>query len=107
LKTGLQKGAVHNLLEEVDILSGLASLFTMAIISVERLFAIDWPLLHRALQKQAYFGFVALGWFSALTISMINLLYRYKIVPYFATPDIVLTTLMTSFVITCTAYVAL
>lgn len=42
-----------------------------------------------------------------MLISMINLLYRYKVVPYFATVDIVLTTLLTSFLITCTAYIAL
>lgn len=107
LQTSLQKGAMHHLFEAVDILSGLASVFTLAMISVERLFAIGWPLLHRILRKRAYFGFIGLGWFSALTISMINLLYRYKIVPYFATLDIVLTALLTSFVITCASYVAL
>lgn len=47
-KTGLQKGAVQNLFEAVDILWGLASVFTLAIISAERLFAFGWPLLHRA-----------------------------------------------------------
>ncbi|KAJ7322773.1 hypothetical protein OS493_032956, partial [Desmophyllum pertusum] len=106
-QTGSQKGAVHHIYEAVDILSGLASVFTLAMISVERLFAIGWPLLHRILRKRVYFVFIGLAWFSALTISMINLLYRYKIVPYFATLDIVLTALLTSFVITCSAYVAL
>lgn len=38
---------------------------------------------------------------------MINLFYRSKILSYFATLDIVLTALLTSSVITCTAYVAL
>lgn len=33
LKTGLQKGAVQNLFEAVDILWGLASVFTLTIIS--------------------------------------------------------------------------
>lgn len=105
--TGSQKGAVHHLYEAVDILSGLASVFTLAMISVERFFAIGWPLVHRRLRKRVYFSFIGLGWFSALTISMINLLYRYKIAPYVATLDIVLTALLTSFVITCAAYFAL
>lgn len=107
VQTDLQKGAVHHLFEAVDILSGLASVFTLAMISVERFFAISWPLVHRRLRKRVYFGFIGLGWFSALAISMINLLYRYKIAPYVATLDIVLTALLTSFVITCAAYVAL
>ena len=105
--TSVQKGAVHHIYEAVDILSGLASVFTLAMISAERLFAIGWPLLHRILRKRVYFSFIGLAWFFALTISMINLLYRYKIVPYFATLDIVLTALCTSFVITCVAYIVL
>ena len=105
--TGLQQGAVHYLFDAVDILSGLASVFTLAMISVERFFAIGWPLVHRRLRKRVYFSFIGLGWFSALAIAMINLLYRYKIAPYVATLDIVLTALLTSFVITCAAYVAL
>lgn len=104
---GLQKGAVDHVFEAADILSGLASVFTLGMISTERLFAIGWPLAHRILRKRIYFGFIGLAWFSAFIISMINLLYRYKIVPYFATLDIVLTALLTSFVITCAAYIAL
>ena len=107
LQARLQKGAVHHVFEAVDILSGLASVFTLGTISAERLFAIGWPLVHRILRKRFYFTLIGLAWSSALVISMINLLYRYKIVPYFATLDIVLTALLTSFVIICAAYIAL
>ena len=44
------------------ILSDLASVFTLAMISVERFFAIGWPLDHRRLQKRVYFSFIGLGW---------------------------------------------
>lgn len=103
----LTKRAVHHIYEAVDILSGLASVFTLALISVERLFAIGWPLFHRTLRKRAYFYFVGLAWISALIISIIDLLYHYNIVSYLATLDIVLTALCTSFVVTCAAYLGL
>ena len=107
LRTGLQKGAVHHVFETVDILAGLTSVFTLGMISAERFFAIGWPLLHRILRKRFYFSFIGLAWFFALVISVINLLYRYKILPYFATVDIVLTSLLSSIIFTCSAYIAL
>ena len=107
IQTDHRKGAVHHVFEAVDILAGLASVFTLGMISAERLFAIGWPLMHRVLRKRNYFSFIGFAWLSALLISMINLLYRYKVVPYFATIDIVLTALLTSFLITCTSYIAL
>ena len=107
IQTDLPKGAVHHVFEAADILAGLASVFTLAMISAERLVAVGWPLVHRMFRKRSYFNFIGLAWLFALAISVINLLYRYKIVPYFATLDIVLTALLTSIVFTCTAYIAL
>ena len=43
-----------------DFLSGMASIFTLASISLVRLFAIGWPLRHRVTSPVTYAVFIAI-----------------------------------------------
>ena len=105
--SALEKGTVAHVFEAIDILSGLASVFTLAMIALERLYAIGWPLQHRVISTRYYFLSIALAWVLAMAISLTNLLYRYNIAPYIATLDIVLASLVISVVVILTSYAIL
>ena len=46
----------------LDVFSGLASLAFLALISLERLYAIAWPYRHRATTTRAYIYFIVITW---------------------------------------------
>ena len=65
-----------------DFLSGLASIFTLAAVSLERLFAIGWPLRHRVASPQTYVALVSIPWILALIVASLPLFDMYKLLPY-------------------------
>ena len=46
----------------VDIITGLISIFTLAVISLERMYAIRWPFRHRTVSQRAYILAVCIPW---------------------------------------------
>lgn len=48
----------------VDIITGLTSIFTLAVSSLERMFAICWPFRHRTLSRRAYIFAICIPWIS-------------------------------------------
>ncbi|XP_031562749.1 adenosine receptor A2b-like [Actinia tenebrosa] len=53
----------------VDIFSGLASVFTLTVISLERLYAVLLPLIHRSTRRRYYMIVIGILWFLAALIS--------------------------------------
>ena len=53
-----------------NMLPGLASIFTLAAIALERMYAIGWPFRHRALKTQAYVVGIATPWLLALIVAV-------------------------------------
>ncbi|XP_015757560.1 PREDICTED: beta-1 adrenergic receptor-like [Acropora digitifera] len=49
-------------LDCIDMFTGFASIFTLAVIALERLYAIGWPLRHRVLRNEIYFAAIATPW---------------------------------------------
>ena len=61
----------------VDTLFSQASLISATLISVERFYAIYWPLKHRTLSMRAYRIVILMAWTLAILVSAIyNLLFR-------------------------------
>ena len=61
----------------VDTLFSQASLISATLISVERFYAIYWPLKHRTLSMRAYRIVIFMAWTLAILVSAIyNLLFR-------------------------------
>ena len=58
----------------IDMFSGLASIFTVTLIFLERMHAISWPLRHRSLSNRVYVAGIALPWILAAMVTSTRLL---------------------------------
>ena len=64
-----------------DIVSGMASVFTLAVVSVERLYAVGWPWKYRHYTPlKCYIVAVAVTWFLAVAICCLYLGLRFKFI---------------------------
>lgn len=63
-----------------DVFSGMASVFTLTVISLERLYAIFCPLRYRSLSKATYFVTLAVVWILAGALTGTWLLTLFKII---------------------------
>lgn len=79
-KVWVQSKALPMIHSSVDILSGLASVFTLAIVSVERLVAVSIPFKFRMIPRKAYFGCIAASWFLSACIAGISIAFYLRIV---------------------------
>lgn len=61
----------------VDVISGLASILSLTLISLERLWATWWPLRHRLIRTREYVVGIMFVWFLAFAIIAIELLTRH------------------------------
>lgn len=57
----------------LDVFSGLASLAFLALISMERLYAIAWPFQHRAATTRGYIHFIVVTWSLPAAVTVIYL----------------------------------
>ena len=64
--------------ELTDIFTSIASIFALAVISLERMYAIGWPFRHRTLKFRVYIFAIAIPWILAATFSSITLLVAYS-----------------------------
>ena len=71
----------------VDMFTSTSSIYTLAVISLERMFAIGWPLRHRTANFRVYICAIALPWIIAaiLTITVFvnanfNSITRYSVI---------------------------
>lgn len=64
----------------MDMFSGLASIFTVTLISLERMHAISWPLCHRSLSNRIYVAGIALPWILAAMVTSTRLLLHFSII---------------------------
>lgn len=90
-----------------DVVSGMASVFTLAVVSVERLYAVGWPWRYRhSTPLKCYIVAVAATWVLAVAISCLYLGLRFKFIS--GVVNIVsVTSLSVSLTVACSAYTAL
>ncbi|XP_068707368.1 histamine H2 receptor-like [Montipora foliosa] len=87
----------------VDMFAAFASIFTLAVIALERMYAIGWPFRHRVLKTQAYAVAIAIPWIMAFIVTIIALSLQHR--QSFA--FFIAIFLSTPVVITCVAYFVL
>ena len=58
---------VSMVFRRVDVFTALASIYTLGVISVERMFAVAWPYRHRTLKLRAYICAIATPWIMSAT----------------------------------------
>ena len=65
----------------VDIFTGLTSILTLAVISLERMYAVAWPFRHRTLPLCAYKFAIVTPWILAATVASIRVLFDNGLIP--------------------------
>ncbi|XP_022790096.1 adenosine receptor A1-like [Stylophora pistillata] len=87
----------------VDILSGLTSVFTLGIVSVERLLAVSIPFKYRLIPRNAYFCCIAATWSLSGSVAAISIAFYLRIVKE-AFYIVVILSLSMSLSVACFAY---
>ncbi|KAL9978818.1 hypothetical protein ACROYT_G016384 [Oculina patagonica] len=90
----------------VDILSGLASVFTLAIVSLERLLAVSIPFKYRMIPRKTYFCCIAATWCLAGGVAGISIAFYLRIVRE-AFYTAVILSLSLSLAVACFAYISI
>ena len=63
-----------------DICTGLTSIFTLAVIALERMYAVGWPLRHRTLRLRAYTFAIVTPWILAATVTSLRVLCEHRLI---------------------------
>ena len=87
-----------------DAFTGLTSIYTLAVISLERMFAIVCPLRHRTLTSRNYIYAIAIPWIAAAVFIAILILHFNGIMKYPSYKIIVLLFQITPLLTMCVAY---
>ena len=99
---------IQTLYYTIDIASGMASVFTLAVVSVERLYAVGWPWKYRhSTPLKCYIAAVAVTWFLAVAISCLYLGLRGLAFDSGVVPIVTVIALSVSLTVACSAYSAL
>ncbi|XP_078364203.1 adenosine receptor A1-like [Oculina patagonica] len=94
-------------LDCVDMFTGFASIFTLAVISLERLNAIARPLQHRQLSSRSYITGIAIPWILSLTATSTRVLLGFSIIKIHQFLIVVVISLSTPLLISSIAYFAI
>ena len=78
-QTGLRKMLGYQSLAASFHAFSSASVFFLVLISLERAFALIWPLRHRVTGTKVYIYSVAIGWFAGIAMGVFNFLSTYEI----------------------------
>ena len=87
-----------------DAFTGLTSIYTLAVISLERMFAIVCPLRHRTLTSRNYIYAIAMPWIAAAVFVTVLILYSYEIIKHPSYRFLLLLFQTTPLLIMCVAY---
>ena len=84
--------------------TGFTSIFTIAVISLERMYAIGWPFRHRVLTNRTYKFAIAIPWILSFIAASTEIILLYVHVRPIAFIIVLIVCLSTPIVLTCTAY---
>ena len=74
--------SVRRMFNAADIFTSISSIYTLAVISLERMIAIGWPLRHRTLNFRIYICAIVIPWIVAgiftaiVTVMLVNIIKR-------------------------------
>ena len=93
--------------EWMDMFTGLTSIFTLAVISLERMYAIGWPFRHRTLSPQTYAFAIGIPWILALIAASTEIVLEHVFIQPVVFISLLFVYLSTPVVVTCSAYFVL
>ena len=88
----------------MDMFTGLTSIFTLATISLERMYAIGWPFRHRTQSARFYIFAISVPWILSLVVASSEIVLQYVLVRRLTFIFILIVSMFTPIIITCTAY---
>jgi len=91
-------------LDCVDMFTGFCSIFTLAVISLERLNAVARPLQHRTLSSRCYTVAIVTPWILSLIPTSSRVLLGSSVITIRSFVIVIIISLSTPLVIICTAY---
>lgn len=91
-------------LDCVDMFTGFCSIFTLAVISLERLNAIARPFRHRQLSSHSYIIAMVTPWVLSLIVTSTRLLLGFSVMKIYHFVIVVIISLSTPLLIYCTSY---
>ena len=101
-----RQNVVSSLVYEcVDMFTGLTSIFTLAVISLERLNAITRPFRHRQLTSRGYVVAIATPWVLSLTVTSIRVLRGFFVITARQFVIVIIISLSAPLLISCIAHV--
>ncbi|XP_078364495.1 histamine H2 receptor-like [Oculina patagonica] len=95
---------VWSVYEYTDILTGITSIYTLAVISLERMYAIGWPLRHRTLNLRVYTLAIVTPWILAAVLTSLQLMVFFNVITRESLLFPVILFQSTPLLIMCTAY---
>ena len=101
------RGTFHYsyLLSSLTILFSSTSVFSLAAISLERVYAVVWPLRHRTLNTRVYFGGIAFTWAAGICVAVLFMLpFFQQVVDTVSSNIAVNITFLLSLSVVCTSY---
>ena len=91
----------------VDVFSGLASVFTLNAIALERLYAVSYPMKFRSVSSQLYCQVICVVWAMAGAVSVLFILTSLALLPQYVFVHSLTILSLSSLFITCVVYVAI
>ena len=87
------------------VLFSCSSVFSLAVISLERVHAVVWPLRHRTVNDQVYFGGIAFIWATGICAAVLFILSTIQVLDPILAEVLVTMTILSSLCVVCTSYV--
>lgn len=88
----------------MDVFVGCASVFTLTIIALERLYCVCWPHLHRQTTLKVYYMQLGLLWLLSAVVASLRLMFAYKLLTLNFFMYVLLSTFAVSLFVICVAY---
>lgn len=67
---------------DADIFTGITSIYTLAVISVERMFAVGWPLRHRTINFRVYICAIIIPWVIAAIFTTLMVFWQLRMIGF-------------------------
>ena len=98
----------QNIYTAVDITSGFASVFTLTVIGLERLYAFCWPLRHRVvLTDVKCLLMIGSVWILAFVITILHLLFKHHVISHDVFFYVMMTCLSACLFLMCVSYIGI
>lgn len=68
----------YKIYKVVDVFVGCASIFTLTVIALERVFSVCLPHVHRHIKNKVYYMLLGLIWFLSILVSCLRFLFEEK-----------------------------